>query len=483
VDTTLRYRPWKFMPYQKLVLAILLFSSLAWAQDGANRPDLRLLFTGDIMLSRQVQIQYETRKLTPWANLKALFSQADWVGGNLEGAIGDASQCLSKTNCFATPSSATRMLKDAGFHALTLENNHSGDVGADGRQETRSSLQNDGLMALDFESSPQFLRLRDTTIGIVALTTVRAADDRVQSIPSIEVAQKLRTARSLSNFVIVSIHWGSELVDWSNDAQRQQAEWLVDHGADLVVGHHPHVVQPPACVHGKPVFFSLGNHVFDQKYLDTKEGMIAECRIHDKRLTCDGIRTHTEPGSYVPELAGPDPASSATLAGCTATESPALEISGYQIRPEPWFLGQPDDGIVVTGWKDGSLKWRTRRQRLLSLETGKLSGGTGETFLFSLERHPSSLDQEKAVRPYVYAVGPHGPIARWRGSALAWPLLDATVDSESGTICALHRGDSFLSLDKKSTTTRTAVYQWTGFGFRGVEDPMLAQHCARVLGK
>jgi poly-gamma-glutamate synthesis protein (capsule biosynthesis protein) len=90
------------MSYQKLVLAILLIAAACPAQTGKVEPDLRLLFTGDIMLSRQVQAQYSLRKRSPWNNLKALFAKADWVGGNFEGTIGDSSQCLSAKNCFAT---------------------------------------------------------------------------------------------------------------------------------------------------------------------------------------------------------------------------------------------------------------------------------------------------------------------------------------------------------------------------------------------
>jgi poly-gamma-glutamate synthesis protein (capsule biosynthesis protein) len=471
------------MPNQRvilgLVLAILLLTSVCRAQVKPEQADLRLLFTGDIMLSRQVQTQYQLRKRSPWINLKTLFADADWVSGNFEGAIGNPSDCLSLKNCFATQASILPILRDAGLRGLTIENNHSGDVGASGREATRTALQQAGLMPVSFDSSPQFLRLRNTTIALVAITLVRAADGQVQSIPSLEVAQKLRTARRLANIVVVSIHWGAELIDWPTEMQHRQAEWLVDHGADLVVGHHPHVVQAPECVHGRPVFFSLGNHVFDQKYLETKEGMIADCRIHAGRLSCDAIRTHTDPGSYLPDIAGGDSKSADVLNGCSPALTPALEIGGYEIRPEPWSADASEDGIALTGWKKGTLQWRTPRRKLLSIDSGRLAGADAEPLLLILERHSSSLDNEEGVRPYVYAVGEHGLIARWRGSALAWPLLDAAVDDASGTICALHRGDSFLSLDRDSVTTRTAVYRWNGFGFSGVED--VAEHCAHSV--
>jgi poly-gamma-glutamate synthesis protein (capsule biosynthesis protein) len=93
-----------------------------------------------------------------------------------------------------------------------------------------------------------------------------------------------------------------------------------------------------------------------------------------------------------------------------------------------------------------------------------------EPLLLSLESHTSSIDDEVGLRPYVYAVGPHGLIARWRGSALAWPLIDA-VESKDGVLCALHRGDSFLLPDPATTTTRIAAYRWNGFGFAGIETP------------
>lgn len=335
------------MSSQKLVLAILLLAPICHAQVKREQNDLRLLFTGDIMLSRQVQTQYQLRKRSPWINLKALFADADWVSGNFEGAIGSPSDCLSRKNCFATQASIPPILRDAGLRGLTIENNHSGDVGASGREATRMALQQAGLMPVSFDSSPQFLRLRDTTVALVAITLVRAADGQVQTIPSVEVAQKLRTARKLANIVIVSIHWGAELIDWPTETQHKQAEWLVDHGADLVVGHHPHVVQAPECVHGKPVFFSLGNHVFDQKYLETKEGMIADCRIHAVRLSCDDLRTHTEPGSYLPAVVEGDLKSANPLAGCSLALTPSLEIGGYKIRPEPWSADASEDGIAL----------------------------------------------------------------------------------------------------------------------------------------
>ena len=431
--------------------------------------DFRLLFTGDIMMSRLVKAEIDQRKTIPWAGFTGLFGSASLVGGNFEGALGDPANCSVENKlCFAVPDAAAELMRQAGFRLVTAENNHSGDLGKAGRSETRAAFQQSGLPALDFDSSPQFFRFGELTVGLVAATTIRAADGRVQQVPSVELAQKLRLARQLANLVVVSIHWGNELQDWPTDAQQQQARWLVEHGADLIVGHHPHVVQAPACVEGRPVFFSLGNHLFDQKYAETKDGLIADCHIHTGRLLCGALSTHTDETTAFPRLAGRSAAADQALAGCSPQLGPGAEINGVTIRPEPWSPDQPVNGIILDGYQAGKLVWQSRRQALVSLQL--VTSMAAEPLLLSLESHTSSIDDEVGLRPYVYAVGPHGLIARWRGSALAWPLIDA-VESKDGVLCALHRGDSFLLPDPATKTTRIAAYRWNGFGFTGIETP------------
>jgi poly-gamma-glutamate capsule biosynthesis protein CapA/YwtB (metallophosphatase superfamily) len=282
-----------------------------------TKDQLRLLFTGDILLSRQVEVELKHRNRSPWINLHKLFRGADWVAGNFEGAIGHPADCISsKSPCFATPEADLELLQRAGFRALVIENNHAGDLGSSGRTQTLKAFQQAGLLAVDFKNSPQFIRAGKVTLALVAVSTIPAADGQVQHLPSGEVLEKLRMARLRANVVVVSVHWGYELIEWPSNAQRREAAWLVENGADLVLGHHPHVIQRPECIEGRPVFFSLGNHVFDQANPKTKEGLIADCRVGKGRLHCAGIRTHTEPGTSIPNLAGPDRAASPALARC-----------------------------------------------------------------------------------------------------------------------------------------------------------------------
>ena len=446
--------------------------------DGAHAKDLRLLFTGDILLSRQVQDEWTRRRQSPWAGFVELFRSADWVGGNLEGVLGEPAACVdSKSPCFPIGAPALQLLGEAGFAAVTQENNHAGDLGPDARRHTYAALAQQGVLGLDFARSPQFFRRGDSTIALISLSLVPAADGQVQQIPSLALAQKLRLAGALANLVVVSVHWGQELVDWPNPAQRSGAAWLVRNGADVVLGHHPHVVQPAECVAGKPVFFSLGNHLFDQKYPQSKQGAIADCRVSQGRLACRSLATRTPPGSTYPQLL---PEASAAPLDCSVALRLGLSLDGVAIRPQPWSAEVPTDTLALEGWKDGKRQWRSRRQRILSLQQTALAGPGQPPLLFTLEQHDSPLDMASGVRPYVYAVGPHGLVAKWRGSALAWPLLDAVAEpeAEASLLCALHRGDSFVVLDPNTKARRTAAYRWNGFGFSGVEGAAAAV-CAR----
>jgi hypothetical protein len=448
--------------------------------------ELRLLFVGDILLSRQVLAEMERTGKNPWQGWPPLFHQADWVLGNLEGAVGSDADCqvgLGPNLCFAIPSESLKVLRQAGFRALGTANNHGGDLGEAGRTTTRQALTRAGLESLTFEGSPTFHRFGSMTVGMVAVSMVAGAGSQRVAVPSPLLRQKLRLARRLANLVVVTVHWGSELLEWPNAEQRRAADWLVRHGADLVIGHHPHVIQPMECLQGKPVFHSLGNHLFDQKYPASKEGILADCRIAHEALTCGVIATQTPVGSAFPEIRQELPASIGRAwapNACAVSLGPGFEVAGQVLRPEASDsnMARGDGKVSLEALQDGKVRWKSRPMELLAVDGGRLAGPDGPELLVTLERHPSPLDREQTPRPYVYEVTPRGLVARWRGTALAWPLIDAALHpGKAGVLCALHRGDSFLLPNPRSSQTRVAAYRWNGFGFFGVDDPETLNGC------
>lgn len=463
---------WQFI----FVLSFLISFSVpldAWA----DQSEIRLLFTGDVLLSRNVEKELDRRGTSPWTELSNLFGQADLVVGNLEGAVGKPSDCYPSAMtapCFSISERFMKLLAPAGFKALSIENNHNHDLGAKGRTETIQVLQGLDLVPLTYEASPRFFRFHEVTIGVMALNLVTGRDGNCQSIPSIELRRKLQLARSLAHLVIVYVHWGSELLDWPNKSQREAAKWFVRHGADLIIGHHPHVVQAPEMIEGKPVFFSLGNHLFDQKYPATKEGLIADCRIRGGAFQCGAIGTRTVRNSFSPEVA--------EVMQCDLQPvqlRDGMQISGIALRPNTTGQGEGDE-IRLEGLRNGKKLWQTRPNRLAGISVARLDGKN--EFLFTLEWHHSPIDDEIGLRPYVYSVTEQGLVPRWRGSALAWPLLDARIlRDDDSVLCGLHRGDSFIDLQPDSKHTRVAAYQWNGFGFSGISDPAMTAKCRQCF--
>jgi hypothetical protein len=361
---------------EKPVLAVLTAAGLAAAVLAAASAapavaeEGRLLFAGDVLLSRQVEVEIDRTGRFPWERLAETFGKADLVFANLEGAVGSSADCLPGANpCFAISSPRIDLLARVPVHALSVENNHAGDLGEAGRATTRQALRDAGLRPVSFQGGPSFFRVQGRTVALVAINLVPGhVADRggVVSIPSPEVRRQLRLARNL---------------------------------AEVVIGHHPHVVQGAECVGGRPVFYSLGNHLFDQKYPETKEGLIADCRIGGETVSCTGVATRTDAGSFRPTPIPGVPTAVAALAGCRAPLHQPLQIGDTLLRPTASTDGA---SLVLEGVRDGRVAFRGRPIRALSAESLP-SGKEGERpLLFTLERHPLPIDGEDGVRPYVY---------------------------------------------------------------------------------
>lgn len=104
-----------------------------------------------------------------------------------------------------------------------------------------------------------------------------------------EIIKTIKTVKSLNpdNFLIVSMHWGEEYKLINSPAQQKLAHQLIEAGADLIIGHHPHVVQNIEKYQGKLIFYSLGNFIFDQYFSsDTQQGLAVGLEIYPDRLVC-----------------------------------------------------------------------------------------------------------------------------------------------------------------------------------------------------
>lgn len=277
-------------------------------QDGRDREEpasetITLFLVGDIMLDRGVAYMVQREGGGDWRfpflKIAKDFEGADLVFGNLEGPISDKGQRVGSRYSFRAGKEAVEGLREAGFSVLSLANNHALDYGRIALEQTMEILT---ANEIDFTGAgfnkeeaygPRVKEVKGTKIAFLAFTNLGspswAALEQGSGIAWIETferaGQAVRAAKDEADLVIVSLHSGKEYSLTPTPFQISFAKEAIDEGADLVVGHHPHVVQPVEQYKQGWVAYSLGNFIFDQSFSKaTMESLALEVSIQDKKI-------------------------------------------------------------------------------------------------------------------------------------------------------------------------------------------------------
>jgi len=239
--------------------------------------DERIIFTGDVMLARDVERRQSS--LVPEHSLSKLESlfKPNLTIGNFEASVPTVHEPTpSMVMKFSVAPQNLYVLSQGGFTHLSLANNHSLDHGVIGYKNTVNELTTRGFVTGGYpiglsSSSVSYIEANGNTFALVFVNATFGYPKVSQWLPYIEVAE------SSSDAVVVYVHWGDEYKLIHNDAQEKFAYELIDAGVDLIVGHHPHVVQDIGLYKNKFIFYSLGNLVFDQYWNnDVSEGLVLE---------------------------------------------------------------------------------------------------------------------------------------------------------------------------------------------------------------
>jgi len=262
----------------------------------AAPPDslVQILFTGDVVLARHFQ-QYIGQNYTyafariPW------FKQADLSVINLENPLTTASEAREKPFVFKAPPRLVRVLQDGGVDLANIANNHIYDYGAAGLLETMQTLKKAGIRYVgagaDFAQAhrPVIFERKGIRIGFLAYYGVRAHSE---SHPAGEndpgtalrrlrfIRDDVRALRPKVDFLVVIFHWGFEKEHFPRTHQIKFAHRVIDYGADLIVGHHPHVLQGVEKYKGKIIVYSLGNFIFGGLYRTHYQTAVLQVNIN-----------------------------------------------------------------------------------------------------------------------------------------------------------------------------------------------------------
>lgn len=267
-------------------------------------PDTRpvmLLFAGDIMLSRSVGDSMNAKRdwLWPFSRIASVTASADLAFANLETTISTHGAKNGCGFCFRADPKAVTGLVSAGFDVLSVANNHIWDFGSQAFADTLGYLAVSDISAVgggrnEVEARTPVVRtVRMTRIAYLAYTDLLPASAGAlasRSGANIWDEQRMKEdvarARTMADVVVVSFHTGTEYEPLHNAVQEHIYHAIIDAGADLVVGTHPHVVQDIEQYKGKWIAYSLGNFVFDQNFSDaTRKGLIVSVTVTGGRIT------------------------------------------------------------------------------------------------------------------------------------------------------------------------------------------------------
>lgn len=257
--------------------------------------EIKMAFVGDIMLDRGVK-QSVTKnfggKYERLFEKMPFLAKYDLLFGNLEGPVSDVGEDRRNLYSFRMNPSTLSTLKDAGFDALSIANNHIGDWGHSAFFDTLTRLNNleikavGGGVNLEDAEQPKIIEKNGMRIGFLGFTDVGPNDmEATKKEPGILLASDPRFAEIITkashdlDALVVSIHFGDEYKP-ANSRQKYLSRLAIDSGAKFVIGHHPHVVQDIEAYEDGLIAYSLGNFIFDQYFSkETMQGMLLEINL------------------------------------------------------------------------------------------------------------------------------------------------------------------------------------------------------------
>lgn len=259
-----------------------------------------LLFVGDIMLSREIGniMQKENDWTYPFQKIADETKKADLAFGNLEGPLSSRGTNIGSIYSFrASPRSVDGLLY-SGFDILSVANNHMWDYGHEAFEDTLKILDDNNISytgggrSYEEAHTPIIKEVRGTKIAYLGYTKLLPSFlGTTTSQPAVafpneqEVIGDIQKAKTMADIIVVSFHFGDEYQTTHNSFQENLARIAINAGANLVIGHHPHVAQEVVKYREGYIAYSLGNFVFDQNFSkDTNSGLILRAEIIDKHL-------------------------------------------------------------------------------------------------------------------------------------------------------------------------------------------------------
>jgi poly-gamma-glutamate capsule biosynthesis protein CapA/YwtB (metallophosphatase superfamily) len=405
--------------YLKILTLIVLstFSTIISAQETESAPTktLKLLFVGDIMgHGPQIKSAYDdatkTYNYSPcFQYVKPIIEQADLAIGNLEVTL-PGKKPYTGYPMFRSPDALATAVKEAGFDVIVTANNHSNDGGLKGVTHTIDVLRNlkihqTGTFKNDAEKAVYYplmvykngfkLAFLNYTYDTNGVPTPKPA--MVNWIEEAQIKKDIGAAKALRpDAIIVMMHWGLEYKINESPVQQDLTKKIFNWGADLVIGAHPHVVQPiketkNAAGKKEVVAYSLGNFISNQQYKNTDGGLIFEIELQkeaNKRGVTLGDSKYLPVWRYVAKKDGKATFHTLPISAVEGEDNP-LSLSASNLQKMKDFATRTRKHLAKFSGKERKISWK----ELMSNKSPKTLGFTEQPKM------------RKGFLPVSYAVG------------------------------------------------------------------------------
>ncbi|MBI5483661.1 MAG: CapA family protein [Deltaproteobacteria bacterium] len=287
----------------KSILAHIMALSLLLGQAaGLHAEEIVINAVGDVMLAGRWAPQIrKSGYALPFDGVLAELAAADINLANLESPIATGGEeFTAKKFRFRAEPELAAALRTAGFNLVTLANNHSMDFGGKALAETQRHLAAAGIAwvgageNLDEARKMALYTIKGRKIAFLGYSLTQPTEffaglKRPGTAPGYEklVKADVSSARKQADFVIVSFHWGTEADSAVQPYQRNAAHQAIDAGADVIIGHHPHVLQGIERYKSGIIFYSLGNFTFASKSRTADISAMIRLRLDDKQRTAE----------------------------------------------------------------------------------------------------------------------------------------------------------------------------------------------------
>lgn len=298
------YFIWSFLfKLKSVILSPLITTTTTISSIPSQEKQWTLIATGDIIPARSVNYKTLVYKDFTWAwkHIASLLKSGDITFINLESPLLANCPVTNEGFTFCGDARHVQGLLFSGVDVVGLANNHIGNYYREGIEETKNILTSNNISIVGSDSSPVLKIIQGVRVGFLAYNDIGSEEDGVIYADEDHIRSDIHQLTQLADVIIVAMSWGEEYTENPSARQKELGHLIIDSGADLIIGNHPHWIQSKEVYKGKLIMYAHGNTIFDQMWSEeTRIGVIGKYTFSGKDL----IQTEYMP-TYIEDYGQP----------------------------------------------------------------------------------------------------------------------------------------------------------------------------------